>query len=85
MVPEKLTPQERRIVSLLCEQGLSQRETAARLRITPETLKVYRSRLYSKLGLSSVAGEFGHAKLMFWFWSKRHAELTGSTEGLGLS
>ena len=35
--------------------------------------------------LSPVAGEFGHPKLMYWFWSNRHAELTGSTEGLGLS
>ena len=84
MVPEKLTPQERRIVSLLCEQGLPQDETAERLGITQGTLSIYLTRLYKKLGIS-VAGEGSHPKLMFWFWSRRYADLAGSTEGLGLS
>jgi two-component system nitrate/nitrite response regulator NarL len=46
-----LTPRERQLVAMLA-QGLSNKELAYRIGITPGTVKVYLSRLYRKVGVS---------------------------------
>lgn len=50
-----LTPRERDVVRLLSE-GLSSKEIADRLRLTPKTVDGYRSAVMSKLDIHSVAG-----------------------------
>jgi RNA polymerase sigma factor (sigma-70 family) len=51
---ERLTPRERDVLTLLVE-GLSQREIAARLSISPRTVEVYKARMMEKLQCRSVA------------------------------
>ncbi len=51
---ERLTPRERDVLILLVE-GLSQREIAARLLISPRTVEVYKARMMEKLQCRSVA------------------------------
>lgn len=53
--PAELTPRERDVVRLLSE-GLSSKEIADRLRLTPKTVDGYRSAVMSKLDIHSVAG-----------------------------
>jgi RNA polymerase sigma factor (sigma-70 family) len=51
---ERLTPRERDVLSLVVE-GLSQREIAARLGISPRTVEVYKARMMEKLQCRSIA------------------------------
>ena len=50
----RLTPREREVLDLLVE-GLSQREIAARLNISPRTVEVYKARMMEKLQCRSLA------------------------------
>lgn len=50
----RLTPREREVLDLLV-QGLSQREIAARLAISPRTVEVYKARMTEKLQCRSLA------------------------------
>ena len=47
---EPLTAQERAIVQLIA-QGLSNKEIAAHLALSPNTIKMYTSQVYRKLGV----------------------------------
>jgi two-component system response regulator FixJ len=49
-----LTPRERDVLHLLVE-GLSQRQIAGRLEISPRTVEVYKARMMEKLQCRSVA------------------------------
>jgi RNA polymerase sigma factor (sigma-70 family) len=51
---ERLTPREREVLDLLVE-GLSQRDIAARLEISPRTVEVYKARMMEKLQCRSLA------------------------------
>jgi len=51
---DRLTPRERDVMTLLTE-GLSQREIAARLAISPRTVEVYKSRMMEKLQCRNLA------------------------------
>jgi RNA polymerase sigma factor (sigma-70 family) len=51
---DRLTPRERDVLNLLVE-GLSQREIAARLEISPRTVEVYKARMMEKLRCRSLA------------------------------
>jgi FixJ family two-component response regulator len=50
----RLTPREREVLDLLVE-GLSQREIAVRLNISPRTVEVYKARMMEKLQCRSLA------------------------------
>jgi two-component system, LuxR family, response regulator FixJ len=50
----RLTPREREVLNFLVE-GLSQREIAARLEISPRTVEVYKARMMEKLQCRSLA------------------------------
>jgi two-component system, LuxR family, response regulator FixJ len=50
----RLTPREREVLDFLVE-GLSQREIAARLTISPRTVEVYKARMMEKLQCRSLA------------------------------
>jgi DNA-binding NarL/FixJ family response regulator len=50
---EALTPRERQVLRLLAA-GVSTRETAARLTISPKTVETHRVRIYAKLGCKSA-------------------------------
>jgi two-component system, LuxR family, response regulator FixJ len=50
----RLTPRENEVLALLVE-GLSQREIAARLNISPRTVEVYKARMMEKLQCRSLA------------------------------
>lgn len=50
----RLTPREREVLDLLVE-GLSQREIARRLEISPRTVEVYKARMMEKLQCRSLA------------------------------
>jgi FixJ family two-component response regulator len=50
----RLTPREREVLDLLVE-GLSQREIAGRLTISPRTVEVYKARMMEKLQCRSLA------------------------------
>ena len=51
---ERLTPRERDVLNLLVE-GMSQRDIAARLDISPRTVEVYKARMMEKLRCRSLA------------------------------
>jgi two-component system response regulator FixJ len=51
---DRLTAREREVLDLLVE-GLSQREIAARLEISPRTVEVYKARMMEKLQCRSLA------------------------------
>jgi two-component system, LuxR family, response regulator FixJ len=51
---ERLTPREHEVLDLLVE-GLSQRDIAARLEISPRTVEVYKARMMEKLQCRSLA------------------------------
>jgi DNA-binding CsgD family transcriptional regulator len=51
---DSLTPRERETLRLVAE-GLSSRQIAQRLRISPRTVETHRANGMRKLGLSSVA------------------------------
>jgi two-component system, LuxR family, response regulator FixJ len=51
---ERLTPREHDVLELLVD-GLSQREIAARLKISPRTVEVYKARMMEKLQCRSLA------------------------------
>lgn len=50
----RLTPREREVLDLLVE-GLSQREIAGKLKISPRTVEVYKARMMEKLQCRSLA------------------------------
>jgi DNA-binding NarL/FixJ family response regulator len=50
---DALTPRERQVLRLLAV-GVSTRETASRLTISPKTVETHRVRIYAKLGCSSA-------------------------------
>ena len=50
---EALTPRERQVLRLLAA-GVSTRDTAARLTISPKTVETHRVRIYAKLGCKSA-------------------------------
>jgi RNA polymerase sigma factor (sigma-70 family) len=50
----RLTPREREVLNLLVE-GLTQREIAGRLTISPRTVEVYKARMMEKLQCRSLA------------------------------
>ena len=50
---DSLTPRERQVLRLLAA-GVSTRETAARLTISPKTVETHRVRIYAKLGCKSA-------------------------------
>ena len=50
---ESLTPRERQVLRLLA-MGVSTREAAARLTISPKTVETHRVRIYTKLGCKSA-------------------------------
>jgi DNA-binding NarL/FixJ family response regulator len=50
---ESLTPRERQVLRLLAA-GVSTRDTAARLTISPKTVETHRVRIYAKLGCKSA-------------------------------
>ena len=49
---EPLTVREREVLRLIAE-GLSNQELAARLHLSPQTVKVHTRNIYSKLGVAS--------------------------------
>jgi RNA polymerase sigma factor (sigma-70 family) len=51
---ERLTPRESDVLELLVE-GLSQRQIAARLKISPRTVEVYKARMMEKLQCRNVS------------------------------
>ena len=51
---ERLTPREREVLDLVA-QGLSQREIAAKLDISPRTVEVYKARMMEKLQCRTIA------------------------------
>jgi RNA polymerase sigma factor (sigma-70 family) len=51
---DRLTPREREVLALLTD-GLSQRDIASRLRISPRTVEVYKARMMEKLQCRSLA------------------------------
>jgi RNA polymerase sigma factor (sigma-70 family) len=51
---DRLTPRERDVLDLVV-QGLSQRDIAARLGISPRTVEVYKARMMEKLQCRSIA------------------------------
>jgi DNA-binding NarL/FixJ family response regulator len=53
--PSQLTPREREVLVTIA-QGLSNKEIAARLRISSRTVEAHRDSLTRKLGIRSVAG-----------------------------
>lgn len=53
--PSQLTPREREVLVSIA-QGLSNKEIAARLHISPRTVEAHRDSLSRKLGIRSVAG-----------------------------
>ncbi len=50
---DALTPRERQVLRLLAA-GISTRETASRLTISPKTVETHRVRIYAKLGCKSA-------------------------------
>ncbi|MBD3175678.1 MAG: response regulator [Armatimonadia bacterium] len=52
--PERLSPREREVVQLLAE-GLSTKQIAEQLHLSPKTVETHRSRVMSKLDISNVA------------------------------
>jgi DNA-binding NarL/FixJ family response regulator len=50
---ESLTPRERQVLRLLAA-GVSTRDTAARLTISPKTVETHRVRIYAKLGCKTA-------------------------------
>ncbi len=55
-----LSPRERDVVRLLAE-GLSSKEIAEALSLTPKTVDTYRQNIMAKLGLKNVAGVVRYA------------------------
>ena len=53
-LPEKLTVREREI-ALLCSQGLSNKEVAERLNLSPRTVETHKNNIFRKLGINSTA------------------------------
>ena len=51
---ERLTPREREVLDLVA-QGMSQREIAAKLDISPRTVEVYKARMMEKLQCRTLA------------------------------
>jgi DNA-binding NarL/FixJ family response regulator len=54
-MPSLLTPRERQVI-ISVAQGLSNKEIAARLAISPRTVEAHRDSLSRKLGIRTVAG-----------------------------
>jgi len=52
--PQELSASERRI-AVLASQGLTNRQVASRLAISPKTVEAHLSRAYAKLGIHSRA------------------------------
>ena len=50
--PRSLTPAQRDVVALAAE-GLTNREVAERLRISPRTVQAHLTKAYAKLGVTS--------------------------------
>ena len=60
---EELTPRELEILKLI-EQGLSNKEIAQKLVISPQTVKRHASNIYSKLGISGRVKAVAQAKAL---------------------
>lgn len=58
---EALTPREREVLELVA-RGLSNREAAEELGLSPETVKMHRSHAYGKLGIKSALEAFQWVK-----------------------
>ena len=64
-----LSPRERQIIKLLCEEGATNREAAAVLHISRKTVEVHRGNLMRKLGVTVIgammrtAMEQGYVKI----------------------
>jgi len=52
---ERLTPRQREVLQLIAE-GLSGKEIAARLNLSPKTVEAHRTELMERLGIHGVAG-----------------------------
>jgi RNA polymerase sigma factor (sigma-70 family) len=52
---ERLTPRQREVLQLIAE-GLSGKEIAARLSLSPKTVEAHRTELMERLGIHGVAG-----------------------------
>ena len=52
---ERLTPRQREVLQLIAE-GLSTKEIAARLELSPKTVEAHRTELMERLGIHGVAG-----------------------------
>jgi DNA-binding NarL/FixJ family response regulator len=52
---ERLTPRQREVLQLIAE-GLSTKEIAARLEVSPKTVEAHRAELMERLGIHGVAG-----------------------------
>ena len=50
---DTLTPRERQVLRLLAS-GVSTRDTASRLTISPKTVETHRVRIYAKLGCKTA-------------------------------
>ncbi len=85
MSVHNLTPQQQRIIFLLCEEGLSQKDTADRLDISWGCLKVYLTTIYQKLNLVEHNHGARHPAMIVQYWKRKYSEAIGSAEGLGAS
>jgi len=65
-----LSPREREIIKLICEEGLSYQEIAERFGTSVATVKVQVSRARALLG---IAGE-SMVKFVVTYWKKRMAD-----------
>lgn len=73
-----LTPREKQILTLICEEGCTNKEIARRLGITPGTSKVYTSRM--KKVLKRTGGPRSTLRMVIDYWKTRLAEETGRVD-----
>jgi DNA-binding CsgD family transcriptional regulator len=58
--PRRLTPREEEILELVA-QGLSAKQVAGRLQISPKTVEQHKTRIFTKLGVPNSTAAVSHA------------------------
>lgn len=72
-VAASITTREQEVLRLLCE-GLANREIAARLCISPGTVKTHLTNIYGKLGVKSRVQAVAEAQALKLIWHRRFPE-----------